>query len=381
MDKADAVIVGGGFFGACVATYLSRVRRLRRVILLEQEAGLLQHASRNNQARIHNGYHYPRSFTTAYRSRLSLPRFMKDWPDVVHASTEKIYAISRRQSFVSATQFKRFCSGIGASLRPARPDVRALFAPAMVEEIFTAEEYFFDGQQLASSVAAELEGADVEVRVNTRVTGLYRHGSAIEVRSRRGEQTLSLEAPLVFNCTYAGLNQFGGDFRPTRRQLKHELTELSLVKVPEPLRNLGITLMDGPFFSLVPYPALPGLHTLTHVRYTPHQSWSDAPGRDPYQTLRQHDGSSHVHRMMLDAARYVPLIRDSQVEGALFEIKTVLARNEIDDGRPILFERHDELPGLYSILGGKIDNVYEVFARLDEEPLPTHVKQATAWTS
>lgn len=372
-DSPDALVIGGGFFGACIATYLSRDRGLRRVVLVEQEAELLSHASRNNQARIHNGYHYPRSFTTAYRSRLSLPRFVRDWPDAVHSRYEKIYAISRRNSFVSATQFKRFCLGIGASLKPARAEIRALFSNSMVEEVYATEEYFFDATQLARQAERDLADAGVEVRLKTRVDALHRNGSLIHARCREGLQLSDIEAPRVFNCTYAGLNQFGGDFQPTRRPLKQELTELALVTVPSPLAHLGITLMDGPFFSLVPYPAIPGTHTLTHVRYTPHQSWADEPGRDPYETLRRHDGSSQVQRMVLDATRYIPLIRECQPIGALFEIKTVLARNEVDDGRPILFERHQELPGLVSILGGKIDNIYEVFARLDEEPLHINV--------
>jgi hypothetical protein len=54
---------------------------------------------------------------------------------------------------------------------------------------------------------------------------------------------------------------------------------------------------------------------------------------------------------------------------SLFEVKTVLVKNEGDDGRPILFEKHFKLPGCYSILGGKIDNIYDVFEKLDVEQL------------
>ena len=46
--------------------------------------------------------------------------------------------------------------------------------------------------------------------------------------------------------------------------------------------------------------------------------------------------------------------------GSLFDIKTVLARNEEDDGRPILVEQSHEIPRVFSILGSKIDNIYDV---------------------
>jgi hypothetical protein len=44
-------------------------------------------------------------------------------------------------------------------------------------------------------------------------------------------------------------------------------------------------------------------------------------------------------------------------------------KNEGDDGRPILFEKHLEMPGCYSVLGGKIDNIYDVLEKLDAEIL------------
>ncbi len=71
--------------------------------------------------------------------------------------------------------------------------------------------------------------------------------------------------------------------------------------------------------------------------------------------------------MIRDAARYLPAITDARQVGSLFEVKTVLVKNEGDDGRPILFERHPGMHGCYSVLGGKIDNIYDVLEKLDAE--------------
>jgi hypothetical protein len=73
--------------------------------------------------------------------------------------------------------------------------------------------------------------------------------------------------------------------------------------------------------------------------------------------------------MVRDAGRYLPAVLDAAHVDSLFEVKTVLEKNETDDGRPILFERHQDLPGAYSILGGKVDNIYDVLDRLDAEPI------------
>jgi hypothetical protein len=124
--------------------------------------------------------------------------------------------------------------------------------------------------------------------------------------------------------------------------------------------------MDGPFFSMMPFPAR-GLHTLSHVRYTPHSSWMDAPGEDPYRRLSEYPRDSRVDRMVRDVGRYFPAVYDARYVESLFEVKTVLVKNEGDDGRPILFEKYAASDGLYSILGGKIDNIYDVLEKLDAE--------------
>jgi hypothetical protein len=72
--------------------------------------------------------------------------------------------------------------------------------------------------------------------------------------------------------------------------------------------------------------------------------------------------------MLRDVGRYMPCILNAEHADSLFEVKTVLTKSEGDDGRPILFERHVTLPGCYSILGGKIDNIYDALEKLDSEP-------------
>lgn len=367
-SSQDAVIIGGGFYGAAIAVYLAKQRGLKRILLVEREPALLTRASYNNQARVHNGYHYPRSFTTAYRSRVNLPKFVRDWPQAIKQDFTKLYAIARRNSKVTAKQFDRFCREIGAKIQPADPALRALFEPRLIEDVFLVEEYAFDATKLANWAECELRESGVQVRLETRVTAISQGPNnrlLVALQPERGGEE-QVNCRYVFNCTYSGLNQFGGDFPGTRTGLKQEVTEMALLQAPPALQGLGITVMDGPFFSMMPFPAR-GLHTLSHVRYTPHLHWKDELGIDPYQKLAHYDRATRVDRMVRDVGRYLPAVLDAKYVDSLFEVKTVLVKNEGDDGRPILFEKHPELPGCYSVLGGKIDNIYDVLEKLDAE--------------
>jgi len=364
----DAIIIGGGFYGAAIAVYLAKQRGLRRILLIEREAALLTRASYNNQARVHNGYHYPRSFTTAYRSRVNLPQFVRDWPQAIRQDFTKLYAIARRNSKVTGRQFERFCREIGAKIQPADASLRALFEPRLIEDLFLVEEHAFDATQLAHWAEHALLESGVQIRLKNQVTAISRGPNQrllVTVVPHQTEGEI-VHCRYVFNCTYSGLNQFGGDFPGTQTGLKQEITEMALMQVPPALQGLGITVMDGPFFSMMPFPAR-GLHTLSHVRYTPHLHWRDAPGIDPYQNLARYECATRVDRMVRDAGRYLPAVLGAKYVDSLFEVKTVLVKNEGDDGRPILFERHSDLPGCYSILGGKMDNIYDVLEKLDAE--------------
>lgn len=367
----DAIVIGGGFYGLSVGAYLAGARRFRRVLLVERERELMGRASMRNQARIHAGYHYPRSLTTARRSRVNAPRFLREHARAVVSNGVSLYAVARRDSRVTASQFERFCATVGAHLSPAPPALESLFEGRLVERVYLAEESVFDASLLRREAEEELARLGVEVRLGTRAGAVRRTPAGLEVElhpaSGPGDGVRE-SARTVFDCAYSGLNRIGGDFAGASTRIKHELAELALLRVPAVLRGCGVTLMDGPFFSLLPHPPSGG-HALSHVRYTPHTAWEDAPGVDPYQRLDCRPGPSRAGRMLRDATRYLPVLGRAVVTGSVYEVKTVLLKNESDDGRPVLFESVATLPGMYLVLGGKIDNVYDVLERIDGQPL------------
>jgi glycine/D-amino acid oxidase-like deaminating enzyme len=366
----DAIVIGGGFYGSAIAVYLAKSRGFKKILLVERESSLLKRASYNNQARVHNGYHYPRSFTTAFRSRLNLPKFVRDWPEAVNQEFTKLYAISRRNSKVTARQFVRFCTEIGADIKTADASLRKLFEPRLIEDVFLVQEYAFNSSIIASRALRELQECGVEITLKTRVLTISKSISGeinVSIESEHGGVNV-LSSRYVFNCSYSGLNQLKGDFPGVKTELKQEITEMALMKMPDSLDGFGITVMDGPFFSMMPFPAR-GLHTLSHVRYTPHIHWRDEAGIDPYLKLADYKRATQVDRMVRDVSRYIPEISRAKYVDSLFEVKTILMKNESDDGRPILFEQYEDLPRCFSILGGKIDNIYDVLEKLDAERL------------
>lgn len=362
------LVIGGGFYGVMVARHLASRRKGASVVLAEREPKLMTRASYNNQARIHNGYHYPRSLTTAFRSRINFPRFLAEFPFVVKRDFTKLYAIARGHSRVTARQFERFCATIGARLEPAPEAVRSLFDTRLIEQVYLADEWVFDATALRNWSHEALSAAGVDLRLGICVQSIAARSDGrmvASIASTDSNETLIVDQ--VFNCTYAGLSEIHTPGPALRAPLKYELTEMALFEPPPSLAAYGVTVMDGPFFSFLPFPPR-GLHTLSHVRFTPHAQWTDTSNWGLKASLDDLPKVSRANRMLRDAQRYLPAMAEAHYRDSLFEIKTVLQKSENDDGRPILFERHADLPCYISILGGKIDNIYDILEKLDADP-------------
>ncbi|HET8761233.1 MAG TPA: FAD-dependent oxidoreductase [Nitrospiria bacterium] len=367
-DAWDAAIIGGGFFGCRLALELKR-QGLERVVLVEREADILRRASFANQARVHHGYHYPRSFLTALRSRVNFPKFVEEYPDCIDRGFEHYYAVSTINSLagISASRFRTFCDRISAPIEPAPAEVRRLFNPGLIEDVFLVQEYAFDAVRLRRALRAQIDRSGVSLALNTDVTAVRRgRDGRMELTLERGGRSGALLAERVLNCTFARANRLLRNSGLPTLPLRYELAELALVEPPDALRRRAITVVCGPFFSIMPFPAR-GLHSLSHVRYTPHVAWTDgpdAPPDGPPSPARLGRASRYTH-MVADAARFVPVLRECRHVDSLWEIKTALPSSKSDDSRPIVIASTPGLPNFHSIVGAKIDQVYDLLSELD----------------
>ncbi|WP_407440099.1 FAD-dependent oxidoreductase [Lelliottia sp.] len=365
MARKNIAIAGGGFFGL----YLAEQMALKgcHVTVYEKSPQLMSRASYVNQARVHNGYHYPRSILTALRSRLSFPRFVEEFSDCIDDEFSKYYLVAGSLSKVTGEQFRRFCQRIGAECEDAPASVKRLVNPAMIDSVFTTREYAFDAHKLRDIILKRLDAAGVSIVTDAVVEKVRKYGEGLEVFTTISGQQESSYVDHLFNCTYSRINYLLNSSEIELIPLRHEMTEMCLVDVPDEFKKMGLTLMCGPFFSVMPFPSAQ-LHSFSHVRYTPHYQWSDS-ATQPYEDA--HLKYDHNHRqsawghMIRDAQRYVPGLSECQYQRSIWEVKTILPRSDSDDSRPILFRANHGLKGLHCVMGGKIDNIYDALQEIE----------------
>jgi len=355
------IIIGGGFYGCEIALFLKR-KGYKNILILEKENELLTKASYINQARVHNGYHYPRDFLTAYRSHENYYRFKKDYQFAIDDSFVKIYAIAKINSKTNSFQFEKFIKKVGSPIKKASKKYRDLFNPFLIEEVYETEESAFDAKKLRDYFKKKLKEKKIPIIFNTFVKKIKKENNQFVLETNNKKYF----ADYVINCTYSGINYLLKNSGLPILPLKQEITETVLIKPPPEIKGLGITVMDGPFFSTMPFPA-EGCYSLTHVRYTPHSFWTDIENyQDPHQLEKTYKPKSNFLFMIKDASRYLSCLAKANYIKSLYTLKTLLLQKEEDDGRPILFKNDYHLKNFFVILGGKIDNIYDILARLDD---------------
>ena len=376
MMTYDKIILGAGIYGLYAA--IKSAEKGERVLVLEADPAPFARGTFVNQARVHMGYHYPRSYSTAVKSAGYFDRFNRDFDFCIHSAFDQVYATSSAFSWTDGEQFQNFCRAAG--IRCDRVPEGRYFNPGMCDGAFLTEEYTYDAHILRDWYLEKLkECPGVRLCWSSPVTDIAQEDKVYQVTVGAGER---FESAFVLNATYASANQVINMARGLDEtfRIKYELCEIILCEVDRPLEGTGITVMDGPFFSIMPF-GKTGLHSLTSVTFTPHMaSFETLPtfecqersgglctperlGNCDSCPARPETAWSYMSSL---ARKYLREEYGFRYRGSLFSMKPILKASEIDDSRPTVVRVHSQNPTLVSVLSGKINTVYDLDQVLEE---------------
>ncbi len=370
-ESFDAVVIGGGIFGCYAALYLAG--KGARVALLEKETRLFQKASLVNQARLHGGYHYPRSIATAALSDEHKERFTTEHRQFVNFSFEKYYAIDRFGSFTDANQFERFCQHLKIPCK--RVDEHPLFNFNRLEALYRTVEYSFDPVLLREYYRQRVgQQKQISVFQSSRAVKAESAGTDWLITVQCASDTTRLfKTPMVINATYAATNAVNRLFGVRDLDLTHEISEIAFITSNQ-FREMGLTVMDGPFGSIMPF-GLSGLLSMSSVAYTHHKiSYDNLPRFDcqiAEDPACQPDAPgictgcarrppSNAYKMLQQMQQYFSESVRFEHWFSYFTIKSKLKASYIDDGRPTEISMLRDSPRFYCLFAGKVNSIYEI---------------------
>ena len=376
ITKYDKIIIGAGLYGLYSALHCCS--KGQHVLVLECDDAAFKRATFINQARIHQGYHYPRSISTALKTASYYERFNKDYAFCINNEFDQLYATSARYSWSDGTQFKNFCKAAGIPCEELCAD--NYFKSGMCDGVFRTRECTYDAMILKDHIFEQLKKFDknFEIRFGTKIDRIDRDGEVYRITTESGE---SYETGYVLNATYAGANQILDIAGFERFKIKYELCEIILCNVNDKLKDIGFTVMDGPFFSIMPF-GKTGYHSLTSVTFTPHTTSFEEIGG--FSCPSQSNGHCSPRRLgncndcpakpdtawpyMANLARKYMLDEYGfEYDHSLFSMKPILMSSELDDSRPTVIRVYSKNPTFVGVLSGKINTVYDLNEVLDDE--------------
>lgn len=346
------LVIGGGIHG--VASALVLARRGLDVTVLEKRSDILRGVSAATHNRAHAGYHYPRSAETALECQDGLRYFKEYYPECLVYPAEMYYAISKEDSRTSADAFYEFCQSMELPCISKWPSECFLQHEAL-EDCFLCTEPLYDVHKLRGRLWHQLTGFGVCVKTNTLAVDVEPSGPG-GVHSTealfRYEYEKIYKSEIIVNATYADTNLVLGMFGERLVDYRFQNTEVIAVTGRRDIPAL--TIMDGPFCSLLPEASGWKSYLAYDVLYSAHE---DHPALFPWPASRV----SKWPEMQESMSRFFPFASGLSKVRSLWGSRPIPIAAE-GNSRQTRVVSHGR--GLYSILEGKFISAFTTAEKL-----------------
>jgi hypothetical protein len=344
------LVIGAGLFGSSTAALLAS--KEVQVDLVEAEGDILKMASRVNHNRIHLGYHYLRSIDTAAQSIEGLLSFLFHFGDAVVYQFPNYYAIAKEGSKTTASQFLDFCERVGIGYDEEMPPDN-LFDKSSLEACFRVPEPVYDHILLKKIVKKKLANPNINLYVNTQCLGLKKlPDETFEAKLSTGTK----QYDVVINCTYSNINQINSYLGIPQKRLLYEDVMIPVFKYPSPA--FGLTVMDGPFCSVMPRGMRKNEFLLYHVKESLlHTKLATEKPEFPKKEFTNEDFKSSGS-IYDKSAYFMPFLRNVEPDG-YNRITRAVYEND-DDARLTELFTYDGISNYFTILSGKVTTCVQV---------------------
>ena len=275
-------IIGAGIFGCSIALELDKEGY--DIVLFEKEDDIMQLATKNNHNRIHYGYHYPRSLETVKQSLDGLLSFLTKYSDAIVFGFENYYSIAKDNSLTNASQFKEFCKEAGIGFKSKFPE-KEIMNRELLEDSFLVEEPIYDWEKLQSIVKVRISNSKIKIKL-------------------KSDFTKSVESfDFIINCTYTKINNIC-DFMNLPSQ-KFKMQDVLIPIFESKIERVGLTVMDGPFCSVMPKGFEKNKFLLYHAKYSVLEEKLDE------NLLNDAELKYCTEKIINDSTRYFPFLKEA----------------------------------------------------------------------
>jgi len=321
---SKVLIIGAGIFGCAIGYELDRAGH--HVTIQEKDSDIMMGASKLNHNRIHFGYHYPRSLETAKQSLDGFEYFIEHYSDALISGFPNFYMVAKDGSNVSASEYIDFCEKLRLNHIYDNYPGDDLVNKSKLSLSVKVFEYVYDYDILKKLVREKINGIDLRLNESFDDVDGYDY---------------------IVNTSYANVNNINKKLGVDTLNLNFQDVVVPIFKMDS--KPFGLTIMDGPFCSVMPK----GNNKNQFLLYNP-----------KYSVLRESDennfddGEFDIELIYKESEKYFPFLSHVEPDGYWRTVRA-LPKNT-DDSRlsEIFFD--DKNSNVITILSGKITTCHKV---------------------
>jgi len=349
--KKKVAVIGGGIFGSEIALSLDKCGY--EVSLFEMNKELLEGASKNNQNRLHLGFHYPRNIETGLQCVKGFQKFNNRYSDAIFKDFKNAYFISNYNSKVTIKEYLTFCKKLNIDFKK----IKSTDFPVQIlaaDNGIVCKEYVYDTSLLKKIIKNKIKDTNINIFLNTKIENVK------FIKDENFCIKLSNEelfyADILINTTYSDLNRLTNKLNYPIKKNLYEYTVVPIIELDIP--KVGITIMDGPFTSILPYGKTNNFllyHVdksviASEVSYMMNEAWL-FKNSSPFSKMKK---TKYFSEILNECSKFFPFLKFSKLVGFLEGPRMVLANKDDTDERPSFIQNYDNR--YFTVFSGKIDH-------------------------
>lgn len=241
----NVLIIGAGIHGCFLAKYLNKFNI--NIFLIERNKDICLEASGATHNRANRGFHYPRSKETISECKIAYDYFEKEY-NAYLKKRQSFYCIEKK----SKVSFKDYIFFFKKNKLKYKIIKKSKFIKNNnLEGIVRAEEGCYNHSKLKFMLKKKLTQSKIKIFYNFNLNKIKYQNKVLTLISDK-KKLIKNKIDVIVNATYDSSNQVLKKFFAKKHFSKylHQLTEVVIVKSKVPFP--GITIMDGPFATIMP---------------------------------------------------------------------------------------------------------------------------------
>ena len=174
------------------------------VNLFEMNSNLLTGASKNNQNRLHLGFHYPRDIKTGHQCVKGFDTFSKKYKEAIYKDFKNAYFISDQNSKISVNDYYQFCKKLDVD----HVKIKSLDFPVQIngaENGIVCNEFVYDTEILRDLIYKKIKNSRIKLFLNNRVQDAKKNlDKTFSIFIENGTE---IKSNFLINTTYSDINR------------------------------------------------------------------------------------------------------------------------------------------------------------------------------